>query len=73
MRLGARIKKIENQVYDGKGITLTDFLKGFPKGKAYNDLRQLLIERLPHTGPLSLTEILDAFPEDLGRAVNPTT
>ena len=67
MRLEARIKRIENQVSE-RGITLAGFLKCFPKGQD-GGIRQLLIERLPHTGPVSLTQVLDALPEDYGKAV----
>jgi hypothetical protein len=67
MRLDARIKRIENQVKE-RGITLAGLLKWFPKGQD-GGIRQLLIERLPHTGPVSLTQFLDALPEDYGKAV----
>jgi hypothetical protein len=67
VRLDARIKRIENQVSE-RGITLAGFLKCFPKGQD-GGIRQLLIERLPHTGPVSLTQVLDALPEDFARAV----
>jgi hypothetical protein len=67
VRLDARIKRIENQVSE-RGITLAGFLKCFPKGQD-GGIRQLLIERLPHTGPVSLTQFLDALPEDFARAV----
>jgi hypothetical protein len=67
MRLDARIKRIENQVKE-RGITLAGLLKCFPRGIG-DDIRRLLIERLPHTGPVSLTQVLDALPEDYARAV----
>lgn len=67
MRLDARIKKIERQV-DERGVTLAGLLKCFPRGIG-DDIRRLIIELLPHTGPVSLTEVLDALPEDFGKAV----
>ncbi len=67
MRLDARIKRIENQVKE-RGITLAGLLKCFPRGIG-DDIRRLLIERLPHTGPVSITQFLDALPEDYAKAV----
>jgi hypothetical protein len=69
MRSGARIKRIEKKVYDGKNIIFADILRGLPKDKANDGLRQLLTERLPHRGPVSLTEILDVFPEGIQRKI----
>jgi hypothetical protein len=57
VRAGARIKRIEKKVYDGKNIILADILKGLSQDKAHDSLCQLLSERLPHRGPVSLTGV----------------
>lgn len=68
MRLEARIKKIEDQVGDGKSLTLWVLLKCFPKGQD-GGIRQLLIDRLPHTGPVNPQDFLALLPENLQEAI----